>query len=86
MLETRRVFVDPELDVGAAVPENVSVGIAAVVGEAGQDDDALSDQPHRHVLGKMNLGPMEGEESKVETRADLGKKLEGLKQLERLLQ
>jgi len=58
VLKPSGVLEDSELDVSAAVPQNVSVAVATVEGEPGHDDDPLGDQPHGDVLGQMDLSPI----------------------------
>lgn len=58
MLESSCVFEDEDLDVGTSVPRDVAVVVVAVEAEAGEDDDALADQPNRQVLGHVDLGPV----------------------------
>lgn len=57
MLEPSGVLVYEELDVCAAVPQDVAARVAPVVGQPRQDDDALGQQPERHVFGQQHFGP-----------------------------
>ena len=62
-------LVPPELDVGAAVPPDLSGGLVdAVVGEAGEDAGALGEEEGRDVLGDDDLVPrQEPERARHET-------------------